>query len=75
MIVGLFGIGATLETRPFAGVLEWIRNSILLVSLFKLPFLLGLFLALITLISLPLLFLGRLELERNQAITESLNTN
>ncbi|GAA6137596.1 sterol desaturase family protein [Arenicella sp. 4NH20-0111] len=75
VIVGLFGIGATLETRPFAGILEWIRNSILLVSLFKLPFLLGLFLALITLVSLPFLFLGRLELERNQAITESLNTN
>lgn len=67
VLIGLVGIGVIMEGRYFAGALEWVRNLILLVFLVSLPTSIALFLATITLLSLPLLFLGRLEQSREVA--------
>jgi sterol desaturase/sphingolipid hydroxylase (fatty acid hydroxylase superfamily) len=62
-ILSSFSIGALMENQYFAGVLEWLRLSCLIVSAAILPIPQGLSIILIAsvLLSLPLLWLGRRE--------------
>lgn len=64
VIAGLFGIGAVMEGKHYAGVLEWLRNSVLIFSLLYFPPSLAVGLALVTVVSLPLLFIGRMQYDR-----------
>ncbi len=63
-VAGLFGIGAVLEAKHYAGVYEWLRNAVLLVMLVQLPMNLAVLLVIVTLPSLPVLFVGRMQLEK-----------
>jgi len=60
-ILSSFSIGALMEHRDYSGRLEWIRLSILIlaVTFLPLPKPLSLFLVTISLLSLPLLWVGR----------------
>ena len=64
VVVGLFGIGATMEAKHYAGVVEWLRNLVVVVMLIYLPTQIAYVLAAIICISLPFLFLGRNEHDR-----------
>lgn len=67
VIAGLFGIGAVMEGKHYAGVFEWLRNSLLIVSLLYFPMFIAIGLAVVTVVSLPLLFLGRMQYDRLSA--------
>jgi len=64
VIAGLFGIGAVLEAKHYAGVYEWMRNAVLLLLLIDFPPALSYCLTLVTCLSLPCLFIGRWQHER-----------
>ena len=64
VIAGLFGIGAVMEGKHYAGVFEWLRNSLLVVSLLYFPAPIAIGLAMVTVVSLPLLFIGRMQYDR-----------
>ena len=64
VVVGLFGIGATMEAKHYAGVMEWLRNFVVLLMLFYLPTQMAYGLAVLICISLPFLYIGRNEHDR-----------
>ena len=64
VVVGLFGIGATMEAKHYAGVMEWLRNFVVLLMLFYLPTQMAYVLAVLICISLPFLYIGRNEHDR-----------
>ncbi|MCH2190618.1 MAG: sterol desaturase family protein [Gammaproteobacteria bacterium] len=61
VLMGLFGIGAVLEGKHYAGIFELIRNTLVLLFAIILPPNLTYFVGVLVLISLPLLFIGRVE--------------
>ncbi len=69
IFAGLFGIGATMEGKHYAGVFEWLRHGLLLIMLLslsaQLPIVLILWLVSLSLVSVPLLVLGRLLQSRS----------
>jgi len=67
MVVGLYGIGALMEAKRYSGAYEWLRNAVLLGIATSLPTSLLIWLIVVTVASLPMLFLGRLEQEKNLA--------
>jgi len=64
VLMSLFGIGAVLEGKHFAGIFELIRNTLVLFFALTLPTELAYFVGALVIISLPLLYIGRVEHDR-----------